>query len=295
MTIKKPKSKRARSINQGRPPLATENPPSLSSKATRTLIRSHHNLHKALTSALRDGDNIRARTLEAELAANGGLEKYQQASRQGQSLTRGGDSSRVLVEWLQPIFDRTNAQAQRLRLLEIGALSTENACSAVSCLDVTRIDLKSREPEIEEMDFMDMTIPEDAEKFHIISLSLVLNYVPDPASRGAMIARLPKFLNRTNADGALPSVFLVMPLACVANSRYLTEERLSHIMRAVGFQLAKQKTTSKLYYSLWTLSSSRTNNCFAFKKEELRKGTSRNNFAITLCNATGTDVSKLPE
>ena len=287
MAIKKAKSKKARSIERGRPPLAKEQSMSLSSKATRTLIRSHHNLHKAHTRALKDGDQARAWELEAEIAAKGGLTKYQLASRQGQSVERGGDSSGVLVEWLQPVFEDTNKKAERLRLLEIGALSTKNACSGVSYLDVTRIDLRSCEPGIEEIDFMNMAIPEDEYKFHIISLSLVLNYVPDPASRGAMIARLPEFLKSSNTDGALPSAFLVLPLACVANSRYLTQERLSHIMRAVGFQLAKQKTTSKLYYSLWTLDSRRSNSHSAFKKQELRSGASRNNFAITLCSTAG--------
>jgi 25S rRNA (adenine2142-N1)-methyltransferase len=79
------------------------------------------------------------------------------------------------------------------------------------------------------------------------------------------------------------SVFLVLPLACVTNSRYLTEERLLYIMHILGFQLAKQKMTSKLHYSLWTLESmTRINGHFQIKKEELRSGATRNNFAITL-------------
>jgi 25S rRNA (adenine2142-N1)-methyltransferase len=279
----KAKSKKLSSINRGRPPLAKEQATNLSSKATRTLIRSHHNLQKAQKQALKDGEDARARDLEAEIVAKGGLMKYQLASRQGQCAERGGDSSRVLVKWLKPVFEKTQGNAQRLRLLEIGALSTKNACSGISCLDVKRIDLKSREPGIKEVDFMDMAVPEDGNKFHIISLSLVLNYVPDPASRGAMIARIPTFLEHSKAEQIIPALFLVLPLACVANSRYLTEERLSRIMRAVGFQLSRQKTTSKLYYSLWTFNAtSMSRGHYEFKKEELRSGASRNNFAITM-------------
>lgn len=285
MAVKKPRSQKSRSVAQGRPPLAKTQPTSLSSKATRTLIRSHHNLHKAYRQAWKDGDDSRARQLEAEIAIQGGLAKYQLASAKGQSAERGGDSSRVLVEWLRPIFDETQSKDQRLRVLEIGALSTKNACSRVACLDVKRIDLKSQEAGIEEVDFMDMTVPKDSERFHIISLSLVLNYVPDSASRGAMLARLPKFLEIPTDGSIIPSLFLVLPLACVANSRYLTDQSLSFIMRGLGFHLSKRKTTSKLYYSLWTFEGVAKNNApRQFKKEELRSGATRNNFAISLCN-----------
>lgn len=283
MAVKKSKTKKQRSINQGRPPLAKAQPSTLSAKATRTVIRSHHNLQKAYTQALKDGDESRAHELKAEMAARGGLTKYQLASTQGQSAERGGDSSRVLVDWLTPVLEEAEAESMRLKILEIGALSTKNACSRVPCLDVKRIDLKSQESGIEEIDFMDLPIPCDDAKFDIISLSLVLNYVPDPASRGAMLARIPQFLQSINSRNMIPSLFLVLPLACVGNSRYFTRERLSHIMHALGFQLSKEKTSSKLYYSLWTFDSmTKTDSYFHFRKEELRSGGSRNNFSISL-------------
>ena len=191
----------------------------------------------------------------------------------------------MLVGWLKPVLEEARGKAQWLRLLEIGALSNKNACSRVSCLDVRRIDLKSQMPDIEEIDFMEMAIPGETEKFHIISLSLVLNYVSDPASRGAMLARLPNFLENSTHGSIMSSLFLVLPLACVANSRYLTEEKLSHIMHALGFYLSQRKTTSKLYYSLWTFEPlTRRNSHLQIKKEELRSGAMRNNFAITLCS-----------
>jgi 25S rRNA (adenine2142-N1)-methyltransferase len=282
MAVKKSKAK---SIIRGRPPLAKTQTASLSSKATRALIRSYHNLQKAYTQALKDGNEPSARLLEAEIATQGGLAKYQRASSQGQSAERGGDSSRLLVEWLQPVFEEARNKSQRVRVLEIGALSTKNACSRVPCVDVRRIDLKSQEPGIEELDFMDMAIPADGEKFQIISLSLVLNYVSDAASRGAMLARIPNFLEIAPLGEMTPSLFLVLPLACVANSRYLTEERLSHIMHALGFHLSKRKTTSKLYYTLWRFEPvNRRSDLLHIRKDELRSGKTRNNFAITLCS-----------
>lgn len=52
----------------------------LSSKTGRTVIRKHHTLHKRLSQALKKNDVDTAAAIQAEIEANGGLEKYQQAS-----------------------------------------------------------------------------------------------------------------------------------------------------------------------------------------------------------------------
>ena len=135
---------------------------------------------------------------------------------------------------------------------------------------------------------MDMDIPEPGEKFHLISLSLVLNYVPDPVARGAMLTRLSDFLSLETPAGVvemglLPCVFLVLPLACVTNSRYFTEQRLADIMHALGFRVSHQKASARLHYSLWTYDVQHVKaSSFYFGKEELRPGASRNNFCVTL-------------
>lgn len=53
---------------------------SLSSKASRTLINRHHNLQKRLNQALANNDIAAAQALQSEIDADGGLERYQQAS-----------------------------------------------------------------------------------------------------------------------------------------------------------------------------------------------------------------------
>jgi hypothetical protein len=76
---------------------------------------------------------------------------YQNASSRGQTAQRGGDSSKVLVRWL-PEEDVGN-----LRVLEVGCLEVDNAVAKyVDSHDgaIRRIDLKSRDPRIEEQDFM---------------------------------------------------------------------------------------------------------------------------------------------
>ncbi|PGG95374.1 hypothetical protein GX51_06075 [Blastomyces parvus] len=326
----KTKRKTPGSLSHGRPPTATSKPAaSLSAKATRTLIRAHHQLHKARARALADNNEALVHDLDKQIAAHGGLESYQLASKKGQSKERGGDSSKVLVDWLAPVFEKLNLQRRELqkqgggrdteegygngdakvesreeekkqkkprpqiRLLEVGALSTSNACSRVGLLDVTRIDLHSQEKGILQQDFMERPLPAcEEEKFHVISLSLVLNYVSDPAGRGEMLRRTTAFLTPPPASGdvsnaqqntgtCLPCLFLVLPAACVLNSRYFTEERLGAIMSSLGYRMVQRKVTSKLIYYLWEYSTANVA-ATVFKKEMLNPGGNRNNFTVTL-------------
>jgi 25S rRNA (adenine2142-N1)-methyltransferase len=288
MAAGKPKTKAGpkSSLSRGRPPLSTSQKASLSSKATRSLIRSHHNLRKEHAKAVAAGDEQQARDIEHRIDARGGLSSYQIASTTGQSRDRGGDSSRVLVEWLKHTFEAVFVGEEPLHMLEVGALSTQNACSKVQGLDVRRIDLHSQEVGIEEIDFMDLAVPNSPDGyFDLISLSLVLNFVPDATARGEMLKRIPFFLHRAKSSELhpdLPCLFLVLPLPCVSNSRYLTEAKLKEILGSLGLILQKTKKTSKLYYSLWTFDERQSSLEKAFKKEELRSGGTRNNFAIIL-------------
>lgn len=289
MTAKKLQRKRPGSLSHGRPPLVGKPAASLSAKATRTLIRTHHRLQKARAQALADGKQQLVLELDQQIAANGGIESYQLASKKGQSKDRGGDSSKLLVEWIQPVLRQLKGEAGRLRLLEVGALSTKNACSMIKALDVTRIDLNSQEEGILQQDFMERPLPKsDAEQFHIISLSLVLNYVPDAATRGEMLLRTTKFLTQPThlpqleKGRILPSLFLVLPAPCVLNSRYFTEERLGAIMTSIGYSMSERKVTNKLVYYLWNYDGTRKPGRLNFRKEVLNDGRTRNNFTVTL-------------
>jgi 25S rRNA (adenine2142-N1)-methyltransferase len=169
-----------------------------------------------------------------------------------------------------------------MRLLEVGCLSPHNAVSKSPLFEVTRIDLHSQHPAILEQDFMQRPLPTgDDERFDLISLSLVLNYVPDPVGRGEMLRRTTQFLRRGQVEGEFfPSLFLVLPAPCVTNSRYLDEERLEGIMESLGYKLVKRKLSAKLIYGLWCLREEPRK--VAWKKEEVRSGKSRNNFAVVV-------------
>jgi hypothetical protein len=81
------------------------------------------------------------------------LSVYQQASSKGQETQRGGDSSKVLVQWLK------NASKKEIGVLEVGCLEVDNAIAKHVNSHrgvIRRIDLKSRDPRIEEQDFMSL-------------------------------------------------------------------------------------------------------------------------------------------
>ena len=260
----------------------------LSSRRTRSIVRTHHNLRKQLDAATSVNDGQAVAELQGKIAAAVGLKQYQRASEQGQSADRGGDSSKILVDW----FTETgNARNSPMRLLEVGALRVDNACSRSGFFEIERIDLRSQHPLIKEQDFMKRSTPKTsdlpAEGFDIISLSLVVNFVSNAQQRGDMLRRAGCFLRQgpgeeANATKLLPAIFLVLPAPCVMNSRYLDEGRLEAIMASLGYRMGRRKLASKLIYYLWFFDGSDPNVQRDFKKKEIRPGLTRNNFAIVL-------------
>lgn len=279
------------SLKAGRPPMAKSSR-TMSRRASRSLINTHHQLEKRRLQAKAKGDKVEEALIEKELVKLGGLDHYQQASLQGQSHDRGGDTSRVLMDWLPK--EAMKKDGRTFKLLEVGALSTKNACSMSGLFNSVHIDLHSQEPGIEQQDFMERPIPRDkSEKFDIISLSLVVNFVPDAATRGKMLQRTLSFLDKTTevgtatkVDSVFPSVFMVLPRSCFENSRYMTEKRFEEIMNALGYSRIQRKMTQKLAYSLWLMGGTPGTPTAIFPKKEINPGRTRNNFVITLDGST---------
>ncbi|KAK6210223.1 nucleolus protein [Colletotrichum tabaci] len=287
-----------RLLSSGRPP-TLKKAKSISRKETRTLINTHHTLQKKRQQALARNDQREAAAIAEEISALGGLEGYQRASLQGQRIDRGGDSSRVLLDWfrsanIQPSDFTGNLTGKsdthrRLRMLEVGALSTGNACSKSGFFDMELIDLNSQQAGILQQDFMERPLPkDDSEKFDIISLSLVLNYVPDHSLRGQMLLRTLSFLRQSEDDlsesarALFPSLFIVLPRSCVSNSRYFSQDRLVELMTLLGYVQLEGKVTNKLAYSFWKRLNAPCSPLPAVAKKELNPGPNRNNFTITL-------------
>lgn len=296
MTIKKIKA-----LSSGRPKHFITTTSTKSSRQTRHVIRTHHHLLKAQAKAKAANDDAAAQQIQAQLDAIGGLKNYQSASVTGQSSSRGGDSSKTLMTWLAPLVAKSEPKVMRLRMLEVGALSTSNVCSKSGIFDVTRIDLHAQTTAIMQQDFMLRPMPMDESgRYDIVSLSLVLNYVPDALGRGEMLRRVSHFLLPKQIDHAslqrslnlenmsvveleqhyFPCLFLVLPAPCVNNSRYFNKTRLISIMTGLGYVMINQKVSAKLAYYLFRWNG--VNSSSPHPKTEVNPGRSRNNFAVIM-------------
>ncbi|KAJ7093164.1 nucleolus protein [Mycena epipterygia] len=255
-------------------------------KSSRTVIRQYHVLLKqqATLQALQTRDAKTSQVLDdvnRQIDELGGLEFYQRMSAIGQGHDRGGGSEKIAIPWLKEISKPTESDGHpkpMLNLLEVGALKPDNYESCRTWIKTTPLDLHSRHPSILEQDFLLMDETEHREKWDVVSLSLVLNFVSDAKDRGRMLRLAWNFL----VPGG--HLFLALPLPCVMNSRYLTCERLTAMMDALGFFQVKErwKTGGKMHYALY---QKRVTAGFTepfSKKTVLRQGDSRNNFSILL-------------
>ncbi|KAI9220242.1 putative methyltransferase-domain-containing protein [Blastocladiella britannica] len=228
-------------------------------------------------------------------------------------------------------------QMAKLRLLDVGALEGPAAYARASRMGprqvlghVRSIDLHPMAKGVEQGDFFHLPFPaatattgravshpwsqfavqpiprawatplspEAVAQYDVVSLSLVVNFLPTPLARGAMLAKAAAHL-----DPAGPRlVALCLPRACLDNSRYLTRDHLVHTLlgseRGIQATLVAERWSIKLWCGMikvdpqwcgkhaldrWTL---RYNNDFnssssgGVKKTVVNDGKGRNNFAI---------------
>ncbi|CUM62672.1 uncharacterized protein PRCAT00000226001 [Priceomyces carsonii] len=266
-----------------------------SSELFKTYKRSYDEF-KALKVARSEGPLADAKTLDidlllsclgkinAELAFRGGIDAYQAASTHGQDKKRGGDSSKRLITWLRESkYQKIYELNEPLSALEIGSLDPRNNISTCGIFQkVVRIDLRSNNSLILEQDFMERPLPiSNEEKFNMISCSLVINFVPSPTGRGLMLRRITEFLKEPTSTG-LSSLFLVLPLPCIANSRYFDKNTLDSIMQALGFTQTFYYEAKKLSYWLYDWGGSSKMKQIKIQKKIVHPGVSRNNFCIVM-------------
>ncbi|ESK87534.1 nucleolus protein [Moniliophthora roreri MCA 2997] len=275
-----PKIRKKKAPITGPPSTASSKP-----ESSRHVIRKFHVLLKRqaqLQKKLESGDPTASKALtdvRHEIDELGGLDNYQRMSAIGQGNDRGCGSEKVLIRWLKE--DGMHKLGKRLKLLEVGALKPDNYESCSSWIETTPIDLNSRHPAIMEQDFLLMDENEHRGNWDIISLSLVVNFVPDAANRGRMLC-LAHHILRFNG-----LIFVALPLPCLLNSRYLDLELFNDLMSFIGFKelRVRWKKGGKMIYWLYrkqgvSRDTQATPERFA-KKSVLRRG-DRNNFAIIL-------------
>ncbi|KAF9986846.1 hypothetical protein BGZ75_001350 [Mortierella antarctica] len=285
-----------------------------SSLATAQLIRRYHTLNKELSQCLvrignsedvplqksvqhhrrqspqnRAADLARIAEIRQEMDDLGGLDMYQKASTLGQSKQRGGDSSKWLIPILESCHPSLNKKTDPpLRLLDIGALSPHNY-RKYTWIHTTPIDLNPQDPLITKMDFLEMPVPVHKDQlFDVVCLSLVVNFVGDPSQRGEILRQSTRFL--VPGSGLL---YLVLPLPCIQNSRYMDHELLVEMMASLGYSvLVNHHFAKKLAYYAFKLDaySSSTNSSPStqrrgqplFPKKLRHDKPNRNNFCIVL-------------
>ncbi|KAF8919573.1 nucleolus protein [Mucidula mucida] len=277
-------------------PVTTSSAPITSSskpQSSRTVIRQFHVLLKEQAKLNASGGNDKALAdIQRRIDELGGIECYQSMSAIGQGTDRGGGSEKVFIAWLKEL-GMHKARTEKLKLLEVGygsqrvdraqhllqtrALLPDNYASCASWIDATPMDLHSRHAAILEQDFLTMDQEKHREKWDLISLSLVVNFVPVPEDRGRMLRLAHSMLV---PDGKL---FLALPLPCVNNSRYMDFNHLRALLQAIGFQEIKQrwKPTGKMAYWMYERAGS-IGSTEAFLKKRVLKDGNRNNFCILL-------------
>ncbi|RDB21015.1 25S rRNA adenine-N(1) methyltransferase [Hypsizygus marmoreus] len=277
------------------------NSSSNTSHSSRTIIRQFHVLLKR-QAQLQSSPTLDANSKNAladvqrQIADLGGLECYQRMSAVGQGSDRGGGSEKILIGWLKEMgLQKSQSSKLRyisnylfslghdrvrswIRLLEVGALKPDNYRSCISWIDPTPMDLRSRHPSILEQDFLLLDVNEHRKKWDVISLSLVLNFVPAPKDRGRMLNIAHSLLSPSGY------LFLALPLPCVANSRYLNFEYLKSLMGAIGFvQLQeKWKEGRKMAYWLYRKEPQPIRSPESFQKKRVVRQGNRNNFCVVL-------------
>ncbi|KAJ9051142.1 25S rRNA (adenine2142-N1)-methyltransferase [Entomophthora muscae] len=86
----------------------------------------------------------------------------------------------------------------------------------------------------------------------------------------------------TESDGSLGGyLYVVMPLPCISNSRYMNEDHYCKIFQASGFKLMASKSSPKLAFHIFRRLTSPPPKA-SFPKSKLRDGPALNNFTIVL-------------
>ena len=79
-------------------------------------------------------------------------------------------------------------------------------------------------------------------------------------------------------------LYLVLPLPCLTNSRYLSHARLTSLLTSTGWTVERQHDSAKLTYWLLKRSGERgegeDRDGKEWKREVVRKGAQRNNFCV---------------
>ena len=208
-----------------------------SMRRAREVTSSFHELTRALTDPSVDGAAREAARRTVRDA--GGVEALREAYQAASALTT---SRHRTAKWTFSVLTRLERRPKRgegrLRALEVGAINTD--LMSAKFLDVRAVDIKSRHPKIEQIDFFHL--PVEPEAYDVVHSSMVLNCVPTAELRGEMLRRTAVFLRTRGL------FFLMLPARCVTASSRMTSDKLIRLARACGLKHVEQKSTPKVMF-----------------------------------------------
>ncbi|KAJ3137921.1 hypothetical protein HK100_000267, partial [Physocladia obscura] len=127
-------------------------------------------------------------SIQAEMDEIGGLHAYQRASLKGGDERSGrGACGKWLISHLPKLFNHNLRQDPNnlhspayIKLLDVGALNGETYAKQAKWISAEYIDLNPQHANVTKQNFFERAPPAlDVEKFNIVCLSLVVNFVDD--------------------------------------------------------------------------------------------------------------------
>ncbi|XP_071800652.1 uncharacterized protein [Asterias amurensis] len=184
--------------------------------------------------------------LKKQIEQLGGLDAYQIASKQGEA--RHGNLN--TAKWVLQKLKEHNIRVEKglkFKLLDVGALDY-NYSQQKKWIDCSPIDLNPQNSRVIKADFFTFQ-NDDPVQFDICK---------------------PK--------GYL---FVILPLACLENSRYMGHDLLNDILESLGFTLITSHNSRRLSFKMYQYTGE-TGKRKTFPKTLTRNGIKCNNFSITL-------------
>lgn len=271
-TMGKPKKKKAKAV-----PLA---PPKLKSRRkARKVTTQFHRLTRARDAAEQDGRVEEVARIDRELEAMGGREEYQRASQVSTSFF---STSKWVLGYLSRngmlhgVHEEGSEEKRHTRLLEVGAINTEllvaakktrfdartNQTVPMHRLDVKAIDIHSMHPDIEEVDFLTMSVQRNVnDRYDVIVCSMVLNCVTSAGKRGDMLCRLYHFLRPKGL------CFFTIPRSCLVMSPFIDQNEFESMLRFIGFEILEMKNSPKISFFILRRETQKSSSTNHFNKE----------------------------
>lgn len=239
-------------------------------RLTPTAVRNRKSIISQYHTQLKLTDGVVSSCIECDT--------YQAASHAATRSARYGQFN--TSHWIGPMIQQyaKSVQISTVHILDVGSLA--NYYQHLQHITVRAIDISPHHHTVEKMDFFDL--PYRRAQYHCIVLSLVLNYVPDKSARGDMLLRCRHMLP---VAGYL---YIVLPVQCIDNSRYINHTVFEHILSRCALQIVHTRRSKKLilYVCVAVEWRAELHDC-GYKPAVIRTGDGHNNFNVCLRGQRG--------